>query len=236
MFFKSSSDPPPPDSDVDSEDFLLGIQTPYQRKCFHAWGRDFARLDATHNTTYYATMLLFTVIVQDRHGHGMPIAWMIASNGQADTIDYFLMYLHQLNPDIIPHKFMSDNDSGQLGQIRFRYSLSQLMLCWWHVLHAWQQHFVTRHYPELWEKLKGWIRITDKAEFWACWEEIKSLAEDTERLNFDNFDDLVAPDLSLSPVPIASSPPAISSPQHVESTAPPPIMPPASTHEHYSTV
>ncbi|KAJ6463931.1 hypothetical protein C8R45DRAFT_840870, partial [Mycena sanguinolenta] len=28
---------------------------------------------------------------------------------------------------------------------------------------------------ELWEKLKSWIRITDEAEFWACWEEIKSL-------------------------------------------------------------
>jgi hypothetical protein len=93
-------------------------------------------------------MLLFTVIVRDRHGHGMPIVWMITSNGQADTIDYFLMYLHQLNPNIIPNKFMSDNDSGQLGWIRFRYSLSQLMLCWWDVLHAWQQHFITRHYLE----------------------------------------------------------------------------------------
>ncbi|KAJ7801702.1 hypothetical protein B0H14DRAFT_2615046 [Mycena olivaceomarginata] len=56
-----------------------------------------------------------------------------------------------------------------------------------------------------------------------------SASEDTECLDFDDFDDLMAPGLSLSPVPIVSSPPAVSSPQHVESTAPPPIMPPAST-------
>jgi hypothetical protein len=81
MFFKASSDPPLPDSDVEPGAFLLGIQTQYQQKCFRAWGRDFAGLDATHNTTYYAGMLLFTVIVRDRHGHGMPIAWLISSNG-----------------------------------------------------------------------------------------------------------------------------------------------------------
>ncbi|KAJ6623225.1 hypothetical protein B0H10DRAFT_2213615 [Mycena sp. CBHHK59/15] len=91
MFVKSSSNPPPLDSDVDAGSFLLAIQTPYQRKCFRAWGRDFAGLDAAHHSTYYAGMLLFAVIVRDRHGHGMHIAWLIASNGQADTIDYFLM-------------------------------------------------------------------------------------------------------------------------------------------------
>ncbi|KAJ6542164.1 hypothetical protein DFH09DRAFT_1041288, partial [Mycena vulgaris] len=101
------------------------------------------------------------------------------ADSDAVTIDYLLMHLKRLNPGVDPNKFMSDNDSGQLGRIRFRYSLSHLLLCWWHVLHAWQQHFVTRHYPELCEKLKGWIRITNEAEFWVCWEEIKSLAPDS---------------------------------------------------------
>ncbi|KAJ7025760.1 hypothetical protein C8F04DRAFT_926919, partial [Mycena alexandri] len=51
MYFKASSDPPPLDCDVDADTFMLAIQTPYQKKCFQAWGGDFAGLDATHNTT-----------------------------------------------------------------------------------------------------------------------------------------------------------------------------------------
>ncbi|KAF7372286.1 hypothetical protein MVEN_00088300 [Mycena venus] len=66
-----------------------------------------------------------------------------------------------------------------LGKIQFRYAESLLLLCWWHVLHAWQKHFVITHFTELWDKLKGWIRITDSDEFWACWEEIKALAPDS---------------------------------------------------------
>ncbi|KAJ7748749.1 hypothetical protein DFH07DRAFT_697431, partial [Mycena maculata] len=104
---------------------------------------------------------------------------LIASNGKAETIDYHLKHLRRLNPHIIPNKFMSDNDSAQLGRIRFPYPLSDLFLCWWHVLHAWQRHFVISHYPELWEKLKNWIRITDEAQFWRSWEEIKELAPDS---------------------------------------------------------
>jgi hypothetical protein len=71
---------------------------------------------------------------------------------------------------------MSDFDWCQLNSISRRYPKARLFLCWWHVLHAWQHHFVTQYYPELWELLKRWIRITDQAEFDACWEEIQTLA------------------------------------------------------------
>ena len=40
---------------------------------------------------------------------------------------------------------------------------------------AWQQHFVTTQFPELWELLKKWIRVTDD-EFKAYWMKIKALA------------------------------------------------------------
>lgn len=82
---------------------------------------------------------------------------MISSNATEVTIDYFLATLWKQNPDIIPAKFMSDNDKAQLNAIRHRYPESQLFLCWWHVLHAWQEHFVTNHFPELWDLLKGWV-------------------------------------------------------------------------------
>ncbi|KAJ7436515.1 hypothetical protein B0H11DRAFT_1754820 [Mycena galericulata] len=106
----------------------------------------------------------------------MPAAWMLASNGTEVTIDYFLSLLRKTHPNIKPRKFMSDKDWAQLNAIFRRYPESHVLLCWWHVLHAWQQHFSIVHHPELWELLKGWIRITGDAEFSARWDEIKALA------------------------------------------------------------
>ena len=71
---------------------------------------------------------------------------------------------------------MLDRDAAQMNSIGRRYPESQLLLCWWHVLHAWQQHIVITHYPELWQLLKGWIRISEEQEFQECWQNIMSLA------------------------------------------------------------
>ncbi|KAL0058830.1 hypothetical protein AAF712_014481 [Marasmius tenuissimus] len=71
---------------------------------------------------------------------------------------------------------MSDKDLGQLNAIARWYPESRRLLCWWHVLHAWQQHFVVQHYEELWRLLQKWIRIAGKEEFQAAWEQVQKLA------------------------------------------------------------
>jgi hypothetical protein len=106
----------------------------------------------------------------------MPIAWMICSNATEVTIDYFITRIQALSPNIIPRIWMSDADRAQMNVIRRRYVQSLLFLCWWHVLHAWQQHFSIEQYPELWELLKRWIRITDENEFEVQWVKIRSVA------------------------------------------------------------
>jgi len=80
------------------------------------------------------------------------------------------------NPGITPEFFMSDKDHAQINSIKRQFPQSAILLCWWHVLYAWQQHFITAVHPELWELLKKWIRLTDRAEFWQQWEKIKNLA------------------------------------------------------------
>lgn len=58
------------------------------------------------------------------------------------------------------------------------YPESEIWLCWWHVLHAWQQHFVISQNKLLllWEKLKALIRIKHQTDLEAALEEIKDLA------------------------------------------------------------
>jgi hypothetical protein len=69
--FKATCDPPPEGSQLAKDVFVLIIQTPYQRHVFRDVGNAFAGIDATHNTTHYENLSLFTIIVRDRWGHGM---------------------------------------------------------------------------------------------------------------------------------------------------------------------
>lgn len=106
----------------------------------------------------------------------MLAGWMISSNGTEDTIHFFLKTIRLQNPDTIPELFMSDKDHAQMNAIQRAYPESALLLCWWHVLHAWQQHFVPTQFPELWQLLKGWIRIIDEVKFRECWAQIQAIA------------------------------------------------------------
>ncbi|KAJ7150787.1 hypothetical protein C8R46DRAFT_963375, partial [Mycena filopes] len=101
---------------------------------------------------------------------------MISSNATEATVDYFFMVFIQNNPCFISLRIMCDHDRATMNVVQRRCPESQLLLCWWHVPHAWQQHFCVAHYPELWAELKRWFRIQDPDEFLACWARIQELA------------------------------------------------------------
>ena len=68
---KDILDPPPPGSGLCPEVFVLCIQTKFQKDQFQKLGSNFVSIDATHNTTEYKGLNLFTIIVRDFWGHGM---------------------------------------------------------------------------------------------------------------------------------------------------------------------
>ena len=67
---KDILDPPPPGSGLSPEVFVLCIQTKFQKDQFKKLGSNFVSIDATHNTTEYKGLYLFTIIVRDFWGHG----------------------------------------------------------------------------------------------------------------------------------------------------------------------
>src|ERR1700761_68019 len=67
---KDKIDPAPPESGLSPDSFVLCIQTKFQKDCFLALGLDFVSIDATHNTTHYEGLQLFTLLVRDLWGHG----------------------------------------------------------------------------------------------------------------------------------------------------------------------
>ncbi len=66
---KDKTDPPPPESRLSQDSFVLCIQTEFQRDHFHMLGSDFLSIDATHNATQYTGVQPFTLIVRDLWGH-----------------------------------------------------------------------------------------------------------------------------------------------------------------------
>ena len=70
IFYKDKLDASPPGLPMHENDLLLCIQTPYQLDAFRRLGHRFIGIDATHNTTQYKDIMLYTMIARDDWGHG----------------------------------------------------------------------------------------------------------------------------------------------------------------------
>ncbi len=63
IFYKDKLDASPPGLPMHEDDLVLCIQTQYQLDAFRHLGNRFVGIDATHNTTQYKDIMLYTIIV-----------------------------------------------------------------------------------------------------------------------------------------------------------------------------
>ncbi|KAF8149019.1 hypothetical protein BJ912DRAFT_870046 [Pholiota molesta] len=71
---------------------------------------------------------------------------------------------------------MTDRDLAQINACCACYPESTILLCWWHVLHSWQQHLVISKNEDLWKNLQQLVRIQDPRAFDIALQEIEFLA------------------------------------------------------------
>jgi hypothetical protein len=71
IFLKDKITQPPPGSNLDTETFVMCLQTPYQVDTFRCLGNCLIGINVTHNVTRYPSFLLFTIVARDWWGHGM---------------------------------------------------------------------------------------------------------------------------------------------------------------------
>jgi hypothetical protein len=67
---------------------------------------------------------------------GVPVAWMLASNGTTDTIAFFVGWVRDASLAVRLAVIMTNRDRTQMNVLRLIYPDSQMLLCKWHVLHA----------------------------------------------------------------------------------------------------
>jgi MULE transposase domain len=104
---------------------------------------------------------------------GAPVAHMLSSNGCKATLQHYFHTFYTANP-WMPKQIMTDCNQAQINAVSVIWPSATIFLCWWHVLHAWQQHFSTVAYPELWVMLQKWLQVTTDKEFDKLWVKIRS--------------------------------------------------------------
>ncbi len=103
---------------------------------------------------------------------GVPVAWMLASNGTTDTIAFFVGWVRDTSPAVQPAVIITNYDRVQMNALRLVYPDSQMLLCKWHVLCTMRSHFNTSEFLELWAKVKALVNTSQLADFVKLWVEI----------------------------------------------------------------
>ena len=134
--------------DLNVDDFLICIQTAFQRDMLRAFGSEVVCMDSTHGTNLYGFNLI-TVLVLDEFGEGIPTAWMICNREDAKALHPFLSKMKEKSGDIPTRIFMSDdaNNFYNAWKAVFTVDNTQKLICAWHIDKSWrnglQKHIST---------------------------------------------------------------------------------------------
>ena len=99
---------------------------------------------------------------------------MLSLSSTEATIQYFLNFVKDWSPGVVPAIIMSDCDKAQMNAVKTVYPDSKLLLCWWHVLRAIWMHFRTEEFLEVWDCIREWVKTSDQSRFDAIWEWIQT--------------------------------------------------------------
>ena len=121
-------------------DFILGIQTQFQRDMLVKFVQNGICIDTTHKTNQY-NFLLLTLMVLDEFGEGIPVGWMISNREDSMVIIEFLKSIQNRTGNLQTSFFMSDDAEqfynswqGVFNNVNIR-----KFLCSWHIDRAWRK-------------------------------------------------------------------------------------------------
>ena len=126
--------------DLPIDDFLLVVQTPFQREMLQKFAVNGICCDSTHGTNGY-DFPLTTIHVIDEFGEGMPVAWCLSNHEDFSTMVVFFSEIKKRCGTVENAFFMSDMANqfynawvAVMGPRR-----PAKLLCTWHVDKAWKE-------------------------------------------------------------------------------------------------
>ena len=89
--------------DIGKDDFVLIIQTKFQKDALMKYGNNAILVDSTHGLTHY-DFYLTTVMVIDEHGEGLPVSWAVTNREDTAFLVQYFKALHNR----VGNTFMTD--------------------------------------------------------------------------------------------------------------------------------
>ncbi|XP_026290701.1 uncharacterized protein LOC113215308 [Frankliniella occidentalis] len=156
--------------------FMLGLQTKEQAALMVEHSHKIVLVDETHGTNHHKYQLLTLMIIDDNN-RGWPVAHLISSKSDADTLQYFFRALkekHGNADNLNLNCIISDDDSALINamDLGFEGKLGSLrhILCKWHLLRAFKKN-LRSHVPKsfvdtMMNELRVLVNETDQKTFY----------------------------------------------------------------------
>lgn len=139
LFCKFQVEDGPEGIDLAKDDFMIIIQSPFQKVMSNKFATKGICVDATHGTNGY-DFPLTSLVVLDEYWAGFPIAWCLSNHEDFTHMCIFFNEIKKNCGILTPRWFMSDLASqfynawiGVMGGTPLR------LVCTWHVDKAWQE-------------------------------------------------------------------------------------------------
>ena len=172
---------------IAKDDFILGIQTQFQRDMLSKYGGMCVCMDATHGTNMYDFNLI-TVLVTDEFGEGIPVAWAITNREDVTLLVEFLKAIENKTGPLSPHWFMSDDAPQYFNAWKGVFSAldTKKLLCAWHVDRAWRtalnEHVLDKQCRiEIYHQLRVLLMENDESTFRVLLQQFISSLDTTEK-------------------------------------------------------
>ena len=124
---------------IESSDFLLGIQTEFQRDMLVKYATKLVCVDATHGTNAYDFQLIKVLVIDD-YDEGIPVAWLISNKESDDILRVFFASIRERCGDVKTEIFMSDDAEAYHNAWASDFSRpDKKLLCSWHVDRSWRR-------------------------------------------------------------------------------------------------
>ncbi|KAF4531413.1 hypothetical protein B566_EDAN009655 [Ephemera danica] len=192
LYHKAQGETDQQNPNLNVKDFILVFQTPEQSKLFKKFchvdpnetGSGIVCIDSTHGMGY--GFELTTIMSIDELGNGFPVAQMISSSVNTDTLTIFFQCLRNKHGKIQCSVFMSDDFnafSNAWSNVMEDTSYTKL-LCTWHVDRAWQSklNMKCEDSRQLYRELKTLQMEADSATFEIAMQGLMKKVEETENL------------------------------------------------------
>lgn len=172
LVYKRQGDQQGPEMDnVSDNDFVLCLQTEFQKDMLKKFGSAIICVDTTHGTNQY-DFLLTTLLVVDEFGEGIPCAWMLSNREDVLMLMVFFQAIKDRVGEIKTDFFMSDmaEQFFTAWKAVFKANSTKKLICTWHVDRAWRngvrEHIASKvQQIEVYHQLRILLMESSESEF-----------------------------------------------------------------------